>query len=398
MSGEKTNGNLKRHMAGALVLLTMPTTLFAEDVSPAQATTPEEAVAPASPLAQDLQNALNEARQALATAVSEEQKLRQQLAAEQAARSKAEKALSTRSSKVEQLQSELTQLHTQLETLKASLEEAAAERENLKKQVSALERKLDSVEQALAETNREKEHLAALLAEEKNTRSALEEKLKATAEERASLRTQLSETTARLEASEKQLAEITTKRNQLQQVLGQYREALGETKRNLADLMSRQQELNAELQRLQQEQLAAGQALEEAHAVEKSLRGKIGELQARLPGTLGGTASLSTLKASAGEYARKLRELHRALRRSPGDEELLQQADAAADNLRRQQLLIATALGAGSVYQIRPEDTLALLAARFYGNGNRWPKIYEANRHVLDNPDRLLPRVTLILP
>jgi len=130
----------------------------------------------------------------------------------------------------------------------------------------------------------------------------------------------------------------------------------------------------------------------------KGLRENLSELRARIPGTLGGTASLSTLQASAGEYARKLQELHRALRRSPGDEDLMQQADAAVTNLRRQQLLLAAAMGAGSVYQLRPEDTLALLAARFYGNGNRWPKIYEANRHVLDNPDLLLPGVTLVLP
>jgi len=39
-----------------------------------------------------------------------------------------------------------------------------------------------------------------------------------------------------------------------------------------------------------------------------------------------------------------------------------------------------------------------MVAGRFYGKGNRWTTIYEANRHVLDNPDRLVAGITLVVP
>lgn len=35
---------------------------------------------------------------------------------------------------------------------------------------------------------------------------------------------------------------------------------------------------------------------------------------------------------------------------------------------------------------------------RYYGNANLWPRIVEANTHLLDNPGQILPRMTLVLP
>ena len=59
---------------------------------------------------------------------------------------------------------------------------------------------------------------------------------------------------------------------------------------------------------------------------------------------------------------------------------------------------MAVATGAQGVYRLRGEDTLGMVAGRFYGKGNRWTTIYEANRHVLDNPDRLVAGITLVVP
>ena len=54
--------------------------------------------------------------------------------------------------------------------------------------------------------------------------------------------------------------------------------------------------------------------------------------------------------------------------------------------------------GARSVYRVRPADTLAQIGSRFYGNGTQWRAIYEANRNVLPDPDRLTPGMTLVIP
>lgn len=43
-------------------------------------------------------------------------------------------------------------------------------------------------------------------------------------------------------------------------------------------------------------------------------------------------------------------------------------------------------------------ETLAGIAGRYYGDGNRWEEIHEANAHVLRNPDLVWPGLTLVLP
>jgi nucleoid-associated protein YgaU len=43
-------------------------------------------------------------------------------------------------------------------------------------------------------------------------------------------------------------------------------------------------------------------------------------------------------------------------------------------------------------------DTLSAIAKQYLGNANSWRQIYEANRDVLDNPDRINPGQVLKIP
>jgi nucleoid-associated protein YgaU len=38
-------------------------------------------------------------------------------------------------------------------------------------------------------------------------------------------------------------------------------------------------------------------------------------------------------------------------------------------------------------YTVKAGDTLGHLAEWFYGSARKWPRIYEANRKVIPNPD-----------
>jgi len=49
-------------------------------------------------------------------------------------------------------------------------------------------------------------------------------------------------------------------------------------------------------------------------------------------------------------------------------------------------------------YIVRKGDTLSKISKRYYGSPNRWYKIYEANRDVLDNPDMLRLGMKLRIP
>jgi nucleoid-associated protein YgaU len=43
-------------------------------------------------------------------------------------------------------------------------------------------------------------------------------------------------------------------------------------------------------------------------------------------------------------------------------------------------------------------NTLSGIAQQFYGNPSRWPRIFEANRDQILNPDRIFPGQTLRVP
>lgn len=49
-------------------------------------------------------------------------------------------------------------------------------------------------------------------------------------------------------------------------------------------------------------------------------------------------------------------------------------------------------------YVIEKGDTLWKIAARFLGSGNRYPEIFEANREVILDPDKIFPGQKIRIP
>ncbi|MGA9574528.1 MAG: LysM peptidoglycan-binding domain-containing protein [Lysobacterales bacterium] len=52
----------------------------------------------------------------------------------------------------------------------------------------------------------------------------------------------------------------------------------------------------------------------------------------------------------------------------------------------------------GRTYTVEAGDTLWAIAAKMYGNGGRYMKIYEANSVTLENPDKIFPGQKLVIP
>jgi nucleoid-associated protein YgaU len=50
------------------------------------------------------------------------------------------------------------------------------------------------------------------------------------------------------------------------------------------------------------------------------------------------------------------------------------------------------------LYVVRRGDTLSGIAQRELGDASRWPEIFECNREVISNPDRISPDQILDLP
>jgi nucleoid-associated protein YgaU len=49
-------------------------------------------------------------------------------------------------------------------------------------------------------------------------------------------------------------------------------------------------------------------------------------------------------------------------------------------------------------YTIKSGDTLSKIAKQYYGNANEWNRIYEANRGVISNPDKIFPGQKIVIP
>jgi nucleoid-associated protein YgaU len=53
---------------------------------------------------------------------------------------------------------------------------------------------------------------------------------------------------------------------------------------------------------------------------------------------------------------------------------------------------------AQQTYSVKPGDTLSKISKQFYGDANKYMKIFEANRDTLSDPDKIKPGQTLKIP
>jgi nucleoid-associated protein YgaU len=51
-----------------------------------------------------------------------------------------------------------------------------------------------------------------------------------------------------------------------------------------------------------------------------------------------------------------------------------------------------------TTYTVKPGDSLSRIARQHYGDAQMWPKIFEANRDQIKNPDLIHPGQVLTLP
>ncbi len=137
-------------------------------------------------------------------------------------------------------------------------------------------------------------------------------------------------------------------------------------------------------------------ALRQAQARAQAAEARLDQALALVPPRAGGAASAAEARERALAANRDYLQRYAQAKRS-GSDGTPALAEARA-RLFHAQSLLAELEGARGVYTITAQDTLSRIAARTLGNGNLWVRIYSANRHVLDDPDRLTPGVTLVIP
>ena len=58
----------------------------------------------------------------------------------------------------------------------------------------------------------------------------------------------------------------------------------------------------------------------------------------------------------------------------------------------------APSMTTGRTYVVVSGDSLSKIAKREYGDAAKWPKIYDANRNLIKNPDLIYPGQELRIP
>ena len=128
------------------------------------------------------------------------------------------------------------------------------------------------------------------------------------------------------------------------------------------------------------------------------------ELQHRIQGMEGKLRESALARKNADqarmEAERRLAENMQALEALRAAHAELEQRLSDCESARTQ--LVETLQQSGTanraLYQVRPGDNLAAISLRFYGHADQWRAIFEANRALLDDPDRLTPGMTLVIP
>ncbi len=169
-------------------------------------------------------------------------------------------------------------------------------------------------------------------------------------------------------------SELETNRNEQQdltQRLSGVREQVSRLQRNLRQARGARDTLLAQLNTLDQTNLALEERLAPA------------------------SAQLERARARAASLTKEVRALQLQGASTGADERELARVQRALDGAQR---TVARVTGAQGVYTVQPGDSLSYLASVFYRNGNRWPAIHEVNAHLLDDPDMLFSGMVLVIP
>lgn len=304
-------------------------------------------------------------------------------------------------------------LHSELGAVKAKLEQALAEARAKADAALGLEKTRADLEALLAAARKETDAARAAVEKAQADASAKAASIATLEQARKDLETAVATGQSKLAAAEKMAGEklAALEKSAAEQLAAAEKaaaEKLAAAEKSLGEklaLAERKATAAIEAHEVAQRELATltkklATAESQVAVLEKERAGlavKLDAALARLPARDGGTKTADQARARATEAGAAFVAAYDQNRRQPSDATRAVLRDAGTA-LQQAQYDVAVTTDARGVYRTREEDTLGMIAGRFYGTGNRWPAIYEANQHVLANPDRTLPGMTLVVP
>ncbi|SEH05901.1 LysM peptidoglycan-binding domain-containing protein [Candidatus Venteria ishoeyi] len=251
--------------------------------------------------------------------------------------------------KITKLEASLQNSQQQLETSTQKLQQASTEAQKQAADINRLQATKQKLEQNLASVEK--------------AQSSATEKLSSLEQALSEQKTQASKLNVDLEKTQGKLTQAQGKLTQAQGELTQAQSALTQAQ-------GEQQQL--------QNQLTQAQS-------------QVTSLRAKLPISEGGTADPEAYRQKAASTVKHYVQL----RRQKQDKSVQQ---AALQRLEQEQQQLAKLTRAKAIHTVRRGESLSALANKYYRNSLRWQDIYQANQHVLGNPDGLEAGYVLVIP
>jgi chromosome segregation ATPase len=301
----------------------------------------------------------------------------------------------------EGLRSEHQAVQAQLVSTQEEVAQLRSARDALQQRLTQTEARLQQAEQAGAVIE---ERLQAATLDAQQLRNDLAQRLEQVRAEAEGLRSQHQAVQAQLASTQEEVVQLRAARDALQQQITEAEGKLQQAERARAQMQAGLDASGLEARRLKHDLAGAREttdALEgQLAAMKQTLEERdraITDMRGRLPAPEGGSVTVEQARSGAAAAARELTE---ALQAAAGSNspEARSAVREAEHRLHRSQFFVARIVNARGVYRVRPLDSLAVISQRFYGDANLWSGIYEANAHVLENPDRLIPGMTLVIP
>jgi len=277
------------------------------------------------------------------------------------------------------------ELATELKSEQAAAADLRKALEEAKGQLGKLRENAKTASEAAAA---EKE---SLLGEKQALADELAQTRKASEEEQQSLQLQIA--TLRDEANAASAAAASEK----ERLLGETQSLTDELAKIRAASAAEQQSLHRRIADMDKEIQGLKDDVSRFESSLQQTESELNAVRGQLPTAAGGLLTAEDVRERASKQAADLTKLYkkkRKMKRSAWDKARVE----IEKTLRDEQFMLADIVSARSVYEVQPEDTLARISWKVYGVGTRWPEIFEANKHVLDNPDRLLQGTSLIIP
>ena len=303
--------------------------------------------------------------------------LNEELANKDAASDKLKSENSRLSNELEKNRTKVQTFTDDIDRLQSNLDEQKKQISNTNKSLAEARGLIDGMKKESASQNQQLVHLQSALEETKQAKQELEHKRVQTEQRFAKKEKQLTENVERTALLEAELAGSFNER-------GRLKSEVAELNNNLSRCKITLDVTDGTLSKLRQDHV--------------ELKKNLMEVRAKLPIREGGTASIDEVGTEVSAAASAYQKLYRTRGVSAKDPAYQAELKKAGQALNAKQMLYASVSGARGVYHVRAGDTLAQIAQRMYGDGNQWAIIFEANRHVLDNPDYVVHGFSVVVP